>query len=161
MGDNDGDQMVLILSLREEIHKLSKRIGLKDAQLLCKDRDAQKKITDIKAGQFVTEQRLRISFRKVERELVSKVESLQKRNRAANIEIASLKRAAKNATRNPAKTPQMMRGTGLIVTTIHRSSPQTPRTRADNPSSEDEDESTVKKRIEDELDLSDSDNEED
>ncbi|XP_078618859.1 protein FAM76A-like isoform X3 [Branchiostoma floridae x Branchiostoma japonicum] len=80
------DQMIAMTQLREEVASLKKQIEQKDKLLL----EKEKKITELKAGQWETEKEMRNKIQNMQKNHQDAVESLQTKNRDLQKQISQL-----------------------------------------------------------------------
>ncbi|KAI8498504.1 Protein fam76b [Branchiostoma belcheri] len=80
------DQMIAMTQLREEVASLKKQIEQKDKLLL----EKEKKITELKAGQWETEKEMRNKIQNMQKSHQEAVESLQTKNRDLQKQISQL-----------------------------------------------------------------------
>ncbi|CAH1229015.1 FAM76A [Branchiostoma lanceolatum] len=80
------DQMIAMTQLREEVASLKKQIEQKDKLLL----EKEKKITELKAGQWETEKEMRNKIQNMQKNHQEAVESLQTKNRDLQKQISQL-----------------------------------------------------------------------
>lgn len=65
----NSDTVGLVTQLREQISSLTRQVGLKEKELLGKERE----ITDLKANNFRTESELRLKLKSAQRDYETKV----------------------------------------------------------------------------------------